>query len=323
MNALASRHPSPPSTRPRLAELLDAELEYSSEARGGFVNHLGMSLVAAAGLGATDAELIAHFEAEVRGDFLRTRERPDWLDPLRTEVEQRGTRAVLLDKLPALLASMDARWFHSVIRLEHAVDAHHPAQIANALGDWASVARPLPELPTQSGSKSLVEVARAFSAKYGAPDFGRQRLHAVAEDPRVPEAFAEARLGAHAVGDALELALHAHVAGNNFTTLHLVTGSAAAAALAPHLPGDLARTLGARIAQAVFAGYLSGGSGQLPTPLALDELRSRILPEWSTLATGALATGDAHVIKLAYACQRLEALTEDRLYRWVAARATR
>lgn len=312
--------PPIPSHRTRLADLLDAELDYAVDARGGFVNHLPMTLVAAAGLGATDAQLIHIYEVETTEDFLRSRPRPAYLEPLTREIEQRGTRAVLLERIPPLLAAIDARWFHAVIRLEHALEARHPAQVAQALGDWAEVARPLPDLPTARGTESLVAIARRHPEGLSRQAVLRHRLRTAASHPDFPAALGQARLGAHALEDAAELALHAHIAAHNFVTLHLVTGACAAWALADHLPQELRQVLGERIAQAVLAGVLSDGSGRLPARLALEELRSRELPDWSELAAEAFASGDVHMIKLTYACLRLERRIGDPLYRWLAAR---
>lgn len=309
-----------PALRTRLAELLDAELDFSAEAQGGFVNHLPMTLVAAAGLGASDAQLIGIYEAQSQGDFLRTRPRPPYLEPLTREVERRGARATVADHIAPLLAAVDARWFHAVIRLEHALDALHAAQVAHALGDWAEVATPLPDLPSKRGSESLVSVARRFQDIPALTALGKQRLRVVATHPEFVRELSRARLGPHAIEDAAELALHAHMAGHDFTTLHLVTGARAAQSLAQHLPPELVLVLGERIAQAVLAGYLCRGSGSLPTSLGFAERRSRELPEWTTLAQKAFESGDAHLIKLTYACLRQERHTGEVLYRWLAAR---
>src|SRR5690606_14050254 len=67
------------SVHSRLAKLLEAELDYAPQARGGFVNHLAMALVAAARLGASEERLQELFDSQVQDGYLIRRETPSWL----------------------------------------------------------------------------------------------------------------------------------------------------------------------------------------------------------------------------------------------------
>lgn len=58
----AALAPPDPRARERLAQLLDAELAFDPRARGGFVNHTAMALVAAWRLGADADELERWFD---------------------------------------------------------------------------------------------------------------------------------------------------------------------------------------------------------------------------------------------------------------------
>lgn len=309
-----------PRRPPRLDELLDRELDYGVGAQGGFVNHLAMTLVAAWRLGAPEARLAEIYEEQAGDGYLIRAPRPDWLDEETARVVERGFRVTVAEQLPPLLSSLDARWFHAVIRVEHAVDVQHPGQLARALGDWREVARPLPDLPERRGDRALRDVIQELALERIGADLGGLRLRAVAEHPRFRRALESARLGPDALREAAELALLGHVARNDFATLHLVTGACAARALAPLLSPAERVVLGERLAQAVSAGYLAGGGGQLPMPLALEELRSRPVPVWDDIAARAAQSDDAHVSKLVYACRREQQETGEPLYQWLAAR---
>lgn len=309
------------TTATALDRLLDHELDFSVGARGGFNNHLPMQLVAAARLGATDDLLGDITTDQEHSDLLLPRERPDWLAPLTAEVTDRGTAAVVAERLPDLVDSPTTHWFHAMIRLEYALDADHPGQVANSLHDWAAHRRPLAPLPAPGGSTPLVEVARVLHRRAEASGHQRSSIEAVTYEPWFADALADADLGAGLDG-AAELARLTHVVTNDILSLHLVTGARAASVIAAVPTVDVAtrHRLSGRIAQAVLAGYVTAGVPDLPTDADLGHPRSAELPGWEEIASAALASGDAHVMKLAYSCRSEQARRGDRLYRWLAAR---
>jgi hypothetical protein len=311
---------SPVATSPHLEHLhrlLDRELGYEVSARHGFNNHLPMMLTAAAGLGASPTELDALFESTTSDDdYLIPRARPDWLDDEVEDIRRRGIAATVAERVPPLVDSPSTHWFHAAIRLEYAIDADHPGQVANSLHDWAEHRRPLPELPDASGSVPLVDRAPSLRRR------SKSSIEAIAAEPWFSELLGDVDLHTDPLGGARELALAAHLATNSIATLHLVTGTRASRTIAERLPDHARDQLGRHIAQAIAAGYVAYGE-----PLIDDERYERLravarqAPSWEAIAMAALASGDAHVIKLAYTCQREAADHEADLYRWLAARA--
>lgn len=195
----------------RLQQLLDAELAYDPVARGGYINHLAMSLVAAWRLGATADELDAWFGAQTTGDFLVPRDPPAWLGRDTARVEQRGIDAEVRDRLPALVGSPGTQFFHAIIRLEHAVDAGHAGQVANALRNWED--------------------------------------HA--DEPGEPALRDDGRSSAEVLREVADTAVRSYLNRPNIGTLHLVTGTRAARSLVALLEEPAAVELALATARAV------------------------------------------------------------------------
>jgi hypothetical protein len=304
-----------------LHQLLDRELAFEVGARHGFNNHLPMMLTAAAGLGASPDQLDVLFDATTdHDDYLIARETPEWLHAETDDVRRHGIHAVVAERSARLVDSPNTHWFHAPIRLEYGIEAGHPGQVANALHDWAEHRRPLPGVgePTDGAPTStarLADVAESLLGRAGSS------IESIAGEPWFRAALAGTDLRDDPLDAARELALAAHIAGDNIATLHLVTGTRAARTIAGLLTPSAADRLGRHIAQAVAAGYVANGS-PLPTTRQLDQLRGEAsrAPDWGEIGHAALATGDAHVIKLAYTCLRESELTDSDLYRWVAAR---
>jgi hypothetical protein len=311
-----------PTTDDRLSELLDAEPAYDPVARGGFINHTAMALVAAWRLGATTDQLDALYKDDVTSDFLVVRAEPADLPAVRAEVESIGAELAVRRAAPALVASPGSQFFHAVIRLEYGLDVAHAAQVANALHNWERHGDALADLPAGRGHRPFADLARDLAASSEMGSLQRSGLDDVAAAPWFSAAIAEADLdAADLLDEVAAVALAAHVAGANIGSLHLVTGTRAARAVAPLLDAPVARELAARTAQAVAAGLPRAG-GHLPDPAELDRLRETAVPSWDDIARAAIDTGDHHVIKLTYTCLRETAATGDALYRWVAARET-
>lgn len=301
-----------------LAALLDAELAFGPVARGGFINHLAMSLVAARRLGASDDELHEWFDGQASSDFLIPRDRPDWLDRDIARIETVGIGAEVRRRLPSLIAAPESQFFHAVIRLELALDAGHPGQVANALQNWSDHARPLAAPPDGSGNATFGQVMDAVLSHPLAAQASQLSTHQVAAERWFADALADLRGDGALLDEVAAVAVASHVEPRNFGTLHLVTGTRATRAVARHLGPDDADELALRTAHAAGAGLLSFGA-TLPSEVSVAQRRDRSTPEWATIARGAVDSGDPHVAKLVYACQLEEAATGDPLYRSVAA----
>jgi len=308
-----TRHPVPVDTDtplpPELDRLLDAELAFDTDARRGFISHLAMGLIAAARLGADGRTLAAWFEAETDGDddFLQIRTgTPRWLPEGIARVRRRGIDAEVRAVLPDLVDRVGG-FFHWMIRLELAVDVGHPGQVANALGDWHRRPRPRGSLVVPAGSGSVAGLIEQISGE------GSTTVSAaVAGVADHPDLLAET---AAAVAEL-------HWAVDDFTTLHLVTGTRAARALEPFLDSTDRRRLTHAHLHAV--GSVLHHLGAPASTFAAGPIPAwSALPEWARIGAAAIETGDDHVVKLVYATRLEEAVTGRAIYRAIAARAAR
>ena len=299
--------------------LLDAELDYRPGARGGFISHLAMSLVAADRLGATSDELQQWFDGQTRGDFLIPRERPVSLDEPVARMCRDGIEAEVRRRLPALVVAPESQFFHAPIRLELAIDAGDEAQVANALENWEAHATPLPRRPEGDGDRSIAEVLRDLVDAPEAVAASALDVHGVAAQDWFAARLAELRIDDDTPAELAALAAASHTEPRHFGTLHLVTGMRAVRALAPYLEAEDRRELWLRSAQALAAAMLSFG-GSLPSADEIDERRRSAPATWEGLAEAAFASGDPHVAKVVYAAMLEERATGDPIYRSIAAR---
>ncbi|NLD78386.1 MAG: questin oxidase family protein [Acidimicrobiales bacterium] len=308
-----------PST---LHRLLDAELDYSPQATGYFINHLAMALVAAHRLGADDAELEGWYRAQANDGYLVARERPEWLESDAAQIAERGIEATLSERLPALIGAPSAQFFHAIIRLELAVDAGHPGQVANALRNWTEVNTPIAAMPAGQGSASFADVLAlivtdAQDLSGAATDLGR-----VAGVPRFAQALDQLRVHDGLLDEVATAVIAHHTEPGDFGTLHLVTGTRAARSLVGFLDRPSADELALRTAQAVAAALASFGrlTGQ-PDLASADRPETSTTPSsWDEISLRASTSRDAHAAKLVYACRLEEAATGDPTYRAIAAR---
>lgn len=256
-----------------------------------------MGLVAARRLGASDEWLRAHFEAGAADDFHVARERPTWLALDAARVERVGIGEEVRRRLPPMLDHLDAQYYHAVIRLELAIDADHPGQVANALHNWEA------------------SVDQAANLNAASPNPGSRDGQAVGVDTRTDPAAA--------LADLSRLAAVAHVEAGNFGTLHLVTGTRAILAMLDHLEGAERERLARSAEHAVHSTMRDlevhlGGAEAVAARAA--ELRGEPAPRWAEMGAAALADGDVHTIKLVYACRLQEERTGDALFAVTAAR---
>ena len=317
----ATRHDDPAAAA-SLERLLDAELGFRPGARGGFINHLAMSLVAAARLGATAEELQRWYDAQTSGDFLIPRVRPDTLDEPSERMERNGIADEVRRRLPGVAVAPESQFFHAPIRLELAIDAEHPAQVANALENWEAHATPLPERPDGDGDLGVAEVVRQVLAHPSAGPASALDVHGVAAEVWFRDELARLRVDDRTLDEVAAVAAASHVTPRHFGTLHLVTGTRATRALAPYLGADDRRELALRTAQALAAAMVSFGAG-LPSDDETAERRATAPADWQGIARAALDSHDPHVVKLVYAAALEEATTGDPLYRAIAATQVR
>lgn len=314
-----TRSPTRPDVEPAstLWRLLDAELDFDTDAHHGFTSHLAMGLVAAARLGAEADVLERWFEDEAADGYLRRRPgRPDWLPAITARVERRGIDAEVRTVLPDLVDRVGG-FFHWMIRLELAIDAGHPGQVANALGDWQRRPRRTAASVAPAGSGSVADVIdRVIGSGLGPGSAG-----GISGDRSGPATAAVAEVADHPdlLAEIAEVVADLHWAVDDFTTLHLVTGTRAARALEPFLAEPDRR----RLAHAHLHAVAEAMAGHVPSASAAVEAMPEraMLPDWRRIGADAIETGDDHVVKLVYAAELEEAATGRPVYRAIAARA--
>ena len=210
-----------------LARLLDDELVFSPSFRGYFSNHLAMALVALEQLGATADVLESVFDAHAR-ESAEMREDVELLDERRREVHLDGIAAVVHSRVPALVDAPGTALFHPMIRLGYALDVGHEGQVAAALLDWEQRRAVLPVPTPTAGTRRLPDAASALAAQPSGTWPHTFDLAGISRRPELRDALTGVALDEHTLDDVSSFALAAHLAADDFITLHLVTGARAA-----------------------------------------------------------------------------------------------
>jgi hypothetical protein len=306
--------------RTTLERLLDAELEFDTVTSNHLASHVSMGLVALDRLGAPDERLEAMLDGFAAGIAV-PRPDPTRLGALRDDVVRLGIDNALRTHAAALVDAPAAQWFHSIIRLGYAIDAGHPGQVAAALLDWQNHGEVLvPEAPSP-GDRRFGDVVAELTIDADLSGVAGWDLARVARAPGFASSLDGLATDEQTLDDAGAVALAAHVADGQFGTLHMLTGTQAARVITPRLDDITAMRFVGRMAQTLAAGYVATGRVTLPTERELDDRRAARLPSWDEIAAATVSSRDVHVIKLVDASRQAERDTNDRLHRYVAARA--
>ena len=310
----------PPAISPTLDELLDAELAFSTVYQRYYASHLSMSLVALEALGAPPSVLEETFAAHERR--ATPREDPAAVDAVRAEIARDSIEATVRARTPGLVDAPGTQLFHAVIRLAYALDANHEGQVAASLVDWDRLNRVLPAPEPTRGSRRVDEVLALLGAQTDVAESRHsiRELDAIVRLDGFRRSVAEVAIDEHTLDDVATLTLHAHVAADDFFTLHMVTGAHAVRVVSEHLDDAVSARLAARTVQVMAAAYLGVGAPTLAGPEELDAIRRSALPTWDEIAAAAVADRDAHVVKLTYVSRAEHRRTGDPLYQYVAAR---
>lgn len=309
-----------------LHRLLDANRAFALNGRG-TTNHCPMALHALHEMGASPRQLqhfFDHWQAthalpsgetsqgEDEISFVRLRQQ------LTTRLATQGWQPTFATLLTRRLSPAGGA-FHPLIRFACALENGHLGEQAAALAAWQC--RPL-ILPAGEAapSRDIVSLLAGVSGQWEGASWQGEwitgRLQQVAEAPRWPGTLPRSLVESSAVFAQLaEIALQLYWQTGNFTVLHMVTGSKAAALVAQQLPGEWQAPWQTLMWQAVAAAYITVGA---PT------LRSRRWPDvsgldWQKVLPLALASLDDHVIKLVHCCWRERDISPR--YLAVAARA--
>jgi hypothetical protein len=317
---------------------------------GGMSNHAPMGAEALVRLGRADA--VEHWlddyltrldEAPAPNDRITDqtwrdalgamRRVADWELYLRDQMTAEPWRDVLARWWPRLLPGLAAGATHGVIRTSHAArslaaadTAQRRDELARGLAYWAAGYLALPGIPRTAGR---LDLAAALGGLPVAPDRAAPGLitevlkAGLAAQPRFPAAVSALRPPADAAADLGDLAREfarvflRYGRERPIALLHAVTAPVAARSVLPLLPAEVARpTYDAfwQVGAALYAVY-TGAVTPEPLPVSAP-------PSPDTVTGQAVATGDAHAIKLTEACLRLHSESPDPVLLQAAARAS-
>jgi len=334
-------------------EVLDEGLsriaQTGPEFGGGLSNHAPMAAEAMVRLGRTDA--VEHWlddylgrldeppqasepiTGQAWGEALgQMRRVADWEVYFREQMTNAPWRDVLARWWPRLLPGVAAAATHGVIRASHAArslsttdTAQRRDELARGLAYWAAGYL---ELGAASAGGHL-DLTAALGGLPVAPLPPRPGLitenlkAGLAGQPAFTAAVGALKPPADAVADLGDLAREftrvflRYGRQQPIALLHAVTAPVAARSVLPLLPGEVARpTYDAlwQVGAALYAVYTGGVSAE-PLP-------SSAPPSRDSVTERAVATGDAHAIKLTEACLRLHAESPDPVLLHAAARAS-
>lgn len=295
-----------------LYALLDANQTFALNGRD-TTNHCPMALHALHEMGASPRQLQHFFthwqttqalaagtenqgdEAEIR--FVRLRRQ------LLTRIAEEGWLPTFQTLLAERLSPAGGA-FHPLIRFACALENGHPGEQAAALAAWQCKPLILP-VGTAAPCRDITHLLAGLSARWEGSRWQGEwitaRLRQVAADPRWPGSLPRSLAGGDDVlAQLAEAALPLYWQTHNFTVLHLVTGSRAAAIVARHLPAELKAPWQNLMWQAVAAAYVTVGAPALHAQHWPDAAGW----DWDPVLSRALVSLDDHVIKLVHCCWR-------------------
>jgi hypothetical protein len=314
------------SRKKALDDLLNADLEFPPEYRGGLSNHLPMALHSLYELGASSqrlrefytiysqrfatADLQRNSEIQVPSDinWLQFRGLSDsyptllgYFDGL---ILRNGMEGTLEKTLPDLLPGVSAAAFHGVIRTAHALQAKHAREMAAALAYWAWRWQPLESTPTGNQllpfdmwSQRLVEQAKEEKLENSAS------LITVRMDEACQTITYRELAGLLAPTSSLKqrivqfasFAVNRYLASRNFTVLHMVTGARALRILLPWIDDTHEAQL--LVAQCLTAAYLAAEVAPA------NGVEASNLQGWQAITDAAIQSNNEHAIKMVHTCR--------------------
>jgi len=274
-------------------------------------NHLPMALLALDRLGA-DGDTLRRFADGYAQRLLSAPASASALDPhdylgssgdyprflrfFQDRIREAGVEAVLHDWVPVLMPGLAASAFHAMIRLAYAIESGLGDEIALALAYWASEYASLP-LPLEPAEGSLEQIAGRLRADLTCyvfkPGIIIDKMLELAWGPALAGAAVQPA-EAPALREIAHFALRAYAQREDFTLLHIVTGTHAFRIVQTYANDQaLARRY---LWQAALAAWLTVvvAPGKQLAPQAGATL------EEGEIAARALQSRDDHVIKLCH-----------------------
>jgi hypothetical protein len=248
----------------------------------------------------------------------------EWELYFRDQLADDPWRDVLARWWPRLLPGVAAAATHGVIRTSHAArslaaaeTAEREAELARGLAYWAASYLALPGDPRAGGELDLAAAVNGLPVASREPAGGliTEVLKAgLAGDARFPAAVgalrppSDAGTGLRDLATTFSRVFLAYGGQRPIALLHAVTAPVAARSVLPLLPAELARPTHDALWQVAAALHTVYFEGVMPEPGPAAGP-----PDPDALADRAVATGDAHAIKLTEACLRLHEETPDPL----------
>jgi len=283
-------------------------------------NHLPMALAALAAMGASDERMSSWAQAQVPRLGLRTADdreragRARW----RERIARIGARSTLNEAVAALAGGIGAAAFHAVIRAAYALEWHDDDELAAALESWEREYLELPSFATTAVTlETALERLAATSIAVVPEHLIVLRMQQIASS----DGFARVASAApplSALDEMIVAAAAAFALNQNFTALHVLTGSAAARILTRHL--DEPAILMPAFWTAYAAAAIDARVAPTLDPATLAELRADPVPDWDELLAVAVGNDDDHVIKSTYTAWSLDRELNDRIFLVAAAR---
>jgi hypothetical protein len=257
----------------------------------------------------------------------------DWELYFRDRLDDEPWRKVLADCWARLLPGVAAAATHGIIRTSHAARGlaaaetpERTAELAKGLAYWAATYLELPGTAATSGRLDLAAALGQLPVATAEPVPGAftEGLKAgLAAEPRFGSAVSALRPPHNVPADLASMARQFSQVFLRYghrrpvALVHAVTAPVAARSVLPLLPDEMARpTYDAlwNVAAALYLVY-AGGVGPQPLPASAP-------PEPEVVTDRAVATRDAHAIKLTEACLRVHRDTPDPVLLHAAARAS-
>ena len=297
-----------------LQTLLDDAGRFDAEFGAGLSNHLPMALCALHRLGADDGRLRSFAAGYSRrlapapppqawpaGDAWPDRlgqpeAWPAYRDLFGQWLAHEGVGDLLNQTLPVLMPGCAAAAFHGLIRTASAVQAVHPAGLADGLAYWACRYLLLGALGPAGEERDPLALLRRLRAGRSRADLIAERMRDAARDGRVNAIARALHIGDDTPEALARAAAFAYAGSGNFTALHLVTSAQAMRTLAPFLDDPAAAWRW--YWQAFATGVVAAGLHPLP-PVPLLA--------WDRIVAAAIASDDDHLIKLVDSCRQEEA----------------
>jgi hypothetical protein len=255
----------------------------------------------------------------------------DWELYLRDQLAEEPWPQVLARWWPRLVPGLAAAATHGIIRTSHAARSlavaqtpERVAELARGLAYWAASYLEIPGRPRTAGDLDLDTALTGLPVAAGPvpPGLITERIKtALAGEPAFPAAVSALRPPSDVPADLLDLATGfarvflVYGRKRPIDFLHAVTAPVAARSALTVLPAELARPSYDALWQVAAALYSAYAVDAVPEPVPLSPP-----PAPDVLADRAVATGDAHAIKLTEACLRLYAESPDPMLLHAAAR---